>query len=185
MVRWWLCAALSLGVASTAAKVHVIAFGKWTAVQWMTGDSGDKAVTLKVRALVVDGRVKEYVAGAPHEVTERLFVARRVFRVNDSLPEESTPRWAWQRGGWLMVDRITGRVTAVNVPEFDSYYSAASWYRDYVAYCGVGDDGKKTFAVVAQLSRRKAVLKKAFAGGWRKMRGQTRHVGRRCGSVIR
>jgi hypothetical protein len=42
-------------------------------------------------------------------------------------------------------------------------YSPATWYRDYVAYCGVSDDGKKTFAVVAQLNRRKPVLKKSLA----------------------
>lgn len=29
--------------------------------------------------------------------------------------------------------------------EFDSTYSAASWYRDYVAYCGVSDDGRENF----------------------------------------
>jgi hypothetical protein len=108
--------------------------------------------------------VKEYVLGAAHDVTERLFVVRRAFRVNDSLPEESVARWQWQRGGWLLVDRVTGRVSAINLPEFDAYYSAASWYRDYVAYCGVADDGKKTYAMVAQLSRRKAVLKKELSG---------------------
>lgn len=149
-----------LAVRSGAAtKVHIIAFGKWMSVQWLP-DSTGTPVPLKVRALVVDGRVKEYAVGTPHEVTERLFVVRRAFRVNDSLPEDSTLRWQWQRGGWLLVDRLTGRITAVNLPGFDSYYSAASWYRDYVSYCGVSDDGKKVFATVMQLSRRKPVLKK-------------------------
>ena len=54
---------------------------------------------------------------------------------------------------------------ADHLPEFDSFYSAASWYRDYVAYCGVGDDGKKTYAMVAQISRRKPVLKKESTEG--------------------
>lgn len=154
-------AVLLTAAAGAAPKVHVITFGKWTAVQWFAGPlPNDKPLTIKVRALVIDGRVKEYVLGAPHEVTERLFVVRRVFRVNDSLPEDSGPRWQWQRGGWLLVDRVTGHVSAINLPEFDAYYSAASWYRDYVAYCGVADDGKKTYAMVAQLSRRKPVLKK-------------------------
>jgi len=48
-------------------------------------------------------------------------------------------------------------------PEFGSYYSVASWYRDYVAYCGVSDDGKKLYAVVFQVGRRKPVLKKPLA----------------------
>jgi hypothetical protein len=29
--------------------------------------------------------------------------------------------------------------------EFDSTYSAASWYRAYVAYCGASDDGQENF----------------------------------------
>ena len=91
------------------------------------------------------------------------FVVRRVFRVNDSLPEDPGPRWQWQRGGWLLVDRLTGHVSPINLPEFDVFYSAASWYRDYVAYCGVAEDGKKTFAIVAQISRRKPVLKKPLS----------------------
>src|ERR1700757_3291931 len=102
-----------------ATKVHVIAFGKWMSVQWLP-DSADKPLPFKVRALLVDGRVKEYAAGTPHEVTERLFVVRRAFRVNDSLPEDSTLRWQWQRGGWLLVDRLTGRVSSISLPEFDN-----------------------------------------------------------------
>jgi hypothetical protein len=120
---------------------------------------------VKVRPLLVDGRVKEYTLGLAHEVTERQFVVQRAFRLNDSLPEDSgVPRWQWQRGGWLLVDRWTGHISAINLAEFDGIYSAASWYRDYVAYCVVSDDGKKISAVVAQLSRRKPVLKKALAG---------------------
>lgn len=151
-------------VAGAAAKVHVISFGKWTAVTWSTGTEG-KPVTIKIRALLVDGRIKEYVLGAPHEVTDRLFVVRRMFRINDSLPQDAGPRWQWQRGGWLVVDNVTGRISPVNLPEFDVLYSAASWYRDYAAYCGVADDGKKTYAVVAQLNRRRAILKKEIGNG--------------------
>lgn len=83
--------------------------------------------------------------------------------MNDSLPEDSAPRWQWQRGGWLVVDRLTGRVSALTLPEFDSFYSTAGWYRDYVAYCGVSDDAKKIDAVVAQIGRRKPVLKKLLS----------------------
>lgn len=108
--------------------------------------------------------MKEFTLGTPHDITERLFAVRRAVRVNDSLPGEAAflTRWVWQRGGWLMVDRVTGHVSTIALPEFDSYYSAASWYRDYVAYCGVSDDGKKLFAVVFQMGRRKPVLKKSL-----------------------
>lgn len=51
----------------------------------------------------------------------------------------------------------------VNLADFDVFYSTASWYRDYVAYCGVSDDGKKTYAMVAQLSRRKPVLRRLLS----------------------
>jgi hypothetical protein len=90
-----------------------------------------------------------------------LFVVRRAFRINDSLPQEpaSPQHWQWQPGGWLLVDRTTGHVSPLNLPEFDAFYSAASWYRDYAAYCGVSDDGKKIFAVVAQINRRKPIVK--------------------------
>lgn len=158
------CVVFFVSATTASAKVHVIAFGKWMSVQWYAGPGADdKPLTLKIRALVVDGQVKEYVIGTTHDVTERLFVARRAFRVNDSLPEDSGSHWQWQRGGWLLVDRVTGHVTAVNLPEFDAFYSVASWYRDYVAYCGVGDDRKKSYAIVAQLTRRKPVLKKAIS----------------------
>jgi hypothetical protein len=159
----WLAILLCMAGSECAAspKVHVITFGKWTSAQWPDG-SGKKLLPLRVRALLVDTRVKEYTTGISHDVTERLFVVRRVFRVNDALPEESAARWQWQRGGWLLVDRATGKVSAVSLPEFDAFYSTTSWYRDYAAYCGVSEDGKKLYAMVAQVGRRKPVLKKVL-----------------------
>lgn len=159
-----LCAVLLAQCVAASPKIHVITFGKWNLVPWLGDLTADaKSQTIKIRAVIIDGRIKEYAIGAPHEVTERLFVVRRAFRVNDSLPEESGPHWQWQRGGWVLIDRVTGRVSLLNLPEFDVYYSAASWYRDYVAYCGVAEDGKKTFAMVAQISRRKPVMKKPLS----------------------
>jgi hypothetical protein len=168
--------ALSLSIlvtqahAAATSKPHVITFGKWTTVQCFpdsgSGLADQKPLTLKVRPLLVDTRVKEFALGPTHELTDRLFVVRRAFRVNDSLPQESTspPHWAWQPGGWLLVDRTTGHISLINLPEFDVFYSAASWYRDYAAYCGISDDAKKVYAVVAQINRRKPVLKKPIEG---------------------
>ena len=79
--------------ASAATKVHVIAFGKWTSAQWFPTGTEEKPLILKIRALLVDGLVKEYVAGPSHEVTDRLFVVRRAFRLNDNLPDDPAPRW--------------------------------------------------------------------------------------------
>ena len=150
----------------SAAKQHIIAFGKWTSVQWFPDAADEKPTPLKVRPLLIDARVKEFTTGLPHDVTDRLFVVRRAFRLNDSLPEEPTsaPRWQWQSGGWLLVDRVTGRISAISLPEFDAGYSTVSWYRDYAAYCGTSDDGKKVYAVVMQINRRKPVVKRALEG---------------------
>lgn len=163
-MKWliFIVVVLSASFAWGAAKVHVVAFGKFTSAQWLVGPEENKPYELKIRGLFVDGRLKEYTSGAQHEVTERLFVVRRMFRLNDSLPQEPVTRWRWQRGGWLLVDRVSGKVTPLTLPDFDNYYSSASWYRDYAAYCGVSDDGKKAFAIVAQIGRRKPVLKKSL-----------------------
>ena len=133
------------------------------------GTGGSRVRRIEVRVLYVDGRAHESTLGASHDITERLFVVRRAFRVNDTLPGDPAPApgWVWQRGGWLLVDRMTGHISSIALPEFDPYYSVASWYRDYAAYCGVSDDGKKLFAIVFQVGRRKPVLKKPLgdAGG--------------------
>ena len=126
----------------------------------MVGQDESKAIDLKIRPLMIDGRVKEFLVGATHDVTERTFVAQRAYRLNDSLPQDSSIRWRWERGGWLMVDRVSGKVQAISLPEFDPFYSAVAWFRDYAAYCGVSDDGTKVYAMVSQLSKRRPVLKK-------------------------
>ncbi len=149
------------GQSAVLPKSHVITFGKWMSVQWPDA-TGKKLLDLKVRSLFVDTRLKEYTTGATHDLTDRLFAVRRMFRVNDALPEENAVRWQWQRGGWLLVDRVSGKISQLVLPEFDPFYSTANWYRDYVAYCGVSEDGKKLYAMVAQVGRRKPVLKKAL-----------------------
>jgi hypothetical protein len=163
----WLCLLIPASVIA-AAKPHIVTFGKWTTVQWSPGPvaADDKPLTLKVRSILVDAHIKEFTIGPAHDITDRLFIVRRAFRVNDSLPQESTSlsHWLWQRGGWLLVDRVTGHISSINLPEFDAEYSVASWYRDYAAYCGVSEDGKKIYAIVAQLNRRKPVLKKSLEG---------------------
>src|ERR1700688_5277841 len=126
-----LFAILWAGIArgNAASKPHVISFGKWTSAKWPNA-TGQKLLDIKVRALFVDARLKEYTNGTPHELTDRLFVVRRAFRVNDALPTEcasaKATRWQWQHGGWLLVDRVTGRFSQLNLPEFNPFYSTAS-----------------------------------------------------------
>jgi hypothetical protein len=151
-------------MAVAASKPHLIVFGKWTTVKWMSGAEENKPVDLRIRALFLDGRQKEFTFDATHEITDRLFVVRRALRVNDALPQESggPARWSWQPAGWLLIDRATGHISQITLPDFDPAYSVATWYRDYVAYCGFSEDGKKIDAVVMQVGRRKPILKKSL-----------------------
>ena len=89
------CLIVLAGSAFGVSKPHAIAFSKWTAVKWYIGSGDSQPLDLKIRTLYVDGRAKEFTAGPVHDITDHLFVVRRVFRVNDSLPQEqeTVPRW--------------------------------------------------------------------------------------------
>jgi hypothetical protein len=64
------------------------------------------------------------------------------------------------------VDRTTGHITALHLPDFDNEVSEAVWYRDYAAYCGTASTAKGgLFASVAQLGARRAVVQKPI-GKW-------------------
>src|SRR5437763_10079445 len=142
------------------AKTHIITFGKTANVQWFV--TPEKSLPIAVRPLYVDGKLREFTTGDVHDVTDSIFVVRRAYRINDYLPEDQkkVPDWKWQRGDWLVVNRRTGNVSAVNLPEFDPFYSVVSWYRDYAAYCGLAEDGTKISAMVAQLGTKKPELRK-------------------------
>src|SRR6267154_5702301 len=82
-------------IASTraATKTHSIVLGKSLAIKLMDGQTGGEA---RIRPLLVDDRLREYTSGAAHDVTDRLFVVRRAYRLNDTLPAETgkPARWA-------------------------------------------------------------------------------------------
>jgi hypothetical protein len=165
--------------ANAAPRKHTVSLGAARKVPYSkAGDpsgaaGGDDA--LKIRALLVDGVLKEWTTGDPHDVTDRSFVVRRVIRLNDALPSDKAPEkpaansasasghWVWQRGPWLLVDRVTGHVIALHLPDYDPGVSQVSWFRDYAAYCGVTAGGKSLYAVVAQIALRKPVLAKKLA----------------------
>lgn len=155
---------LLLGVASAASRPHTVSFGKSLQVK-ASSDTGEDQ-NARIRSLFIDGHLKEYTAGPVHEVTDRLFVVRRAFRLNDSLPGDkgAASRWVWSLGGWISVDRSTGHISQLALPEFDPELSQASWYRDYAAYCGANDDGSKMYLIVAQLGKRKPLLKRESQG---------------------
>jgi hypothetical protein len=172
----WTLAVLTFSqrfASAAPAKVHVVSLGAarkvaYTPPETAAGPDDKKpdALTLKVRPLIVDGRQKEWTTGDTHDVTDRSFTVRRVLRLNDSLPGDAVARWNWQPGPWLLVDRTTGHVTALHLPDFDTEVSNAIWFRDYAAYCGTAVTIKGgLFAIVAQLGARRAVVQKQI-GKW-------------------
>ncbi len=166
MRRICYCPALLLSLlipVFAAPKPHVISFGKWMVVKSYAGPDESTPLGLKVRALYLDGQLKAFTIGSSHDITERQFAVRSAFRLNDDLPQErgSAIRWYWESGGWMLVDRVTGHLSQISLPNFDPTYSATSWYRDYISYCGVSEDGKTVYAIVAQVGRRKPILKKS------------------------
>ena len=164
ILRLLTIAPLLMAGAFAATKTHTIVLGKTVAIKLAGGQGG--ATEARVRPLLVDDRLREYTTGAAHDVTERIFVIRRAYRLNDNLPSETgkPPRWIWRLGGWMSVDRQSGRIAQLNLPFFDQQISEASWFRDYAAYCGNSDDGSKAYAMVFQLGRRKPILKQQFPG---------------------
>jgi hypothetical protein len=148
-------------------KPHVVGLGLFKSVPYSkAGDPGGAAADeklLKIRPLLVDGVLKEWTTGSSHDVTDRSFVVRRVLHINDMLPGDKQGHWVWQRGPWLMVDRVSGHVTALKLPDYDPGVSQVAWFRDYAAYCGVTPAGKSLYAVVSQLAVRKPLLAKKIA----------------------
>jgi hypothetical protein len=169
-----LCAAsVLIASASAAPKKHLVVLGAARKVAYSRAGDPSGALagedSLRVRALIVDGVVKEWTTGDAHDVTDRSFVVRRALRLNDTLPgekpgaEPKLVQWVWQRGPWLLVDRETGHVSALKLPDYDPGVSQVSWFRDFAAYCGLTATGKSLYAVVAQVAKGKALLSKRLS----------------------
>ena len=160
--------ALAPQLHAAAAKTHSVTLGAVRKVPYSPPDAspGSATTTLKVRPLSVDGRQKEWTTGDVHDVTDRSFTIRRALRLNDALPTDSADHWVWQPGPWLLVDRTTGRITALHLPDFDAAVSDVVWFRDYAAYCGIATTAKGgLFAIVAQIGDRRIVAQKQL-GTW-------------------
>jgi hypothetical protein len=172
MLRQAITAALALAASlaqAAGAKPHAVALGAVRKVPYsLAGDpAGARAdeTELRVRPLVVDGKVKEWTTGDPHDITDRSFVVRRAIRLNDALPSDAgghagAARWVWQRGPWLLIDRASGKITALRLPDYDPAISDVVWFRDYAAYCGLSASGRQLYAVVAQIAARRPLLSK-------------------------
>ena len=80
--------------ASAAPRKHTVSLGAVRKVPYSkAGDPSGAAAgedALKIRALLVDGVLKEWTTGDAHDVTDRSFVVRRVIRLNDALPSDNS-----------------------------------------------------------------------------------------------
>lgn len=153
-------------------KVHTVSLGAVRRVPYTQPDArpeekADETSTLKVRPLFIDNRLKEWTTGDVHDITDRTFAVRRALHINDALPADTTPHWIWQPGPWITVDRLTGHITALHLPDFDPVVSTATWFRDYAAYCGTAANtkGGSLYVIVAQLGARRPVVQKLI-GTW-------------------
>src|SRR5580704_10755359 len=85
----------TLSASAAPRKTHSVVLGAIKRVSYSkAGDPSGAATgedTLKVRALLVDGVLKEWTTGDAHDVTDRSFVVRRVIRLNDALPTDDKP----------------------------------------------------------------------------------------------
>lgn len=141
--------------------VHTVFLGPWHTVPWSPDpDAAHPAHSqLRVRALVVDGRIADWTTSTIHQITESSYTVRQALRVNDSLPNAKHEHWVWQRGPWLSVDRLTGHVAILHLPGFDPRVSQVIWFRDLAAYCGIRGTAKPQLtALVARIAVRKALV---------------------------
>ncbi len=145
--------------------VHSVGLGAFRPVPYTADpDAADPAQTqLRIRPLIVDGRIANWTTGDVHLVTADTFTVREALRVNDSLPTDTHPRWIWQLGPWLLVNRTTGHAAELHLPDFDLSISNVVWFRDYAAYCGLHGGGKLVYAVVAQVGNRTPLVSKKLS----------------------
>lgn len=195
--------------ATPPKKPHVVILGAVRSVPYSkTGDPSGAATDetkLATRPLLVDGRVSEWTTGEPHEVTPSSFVIRRAVRINDALPADGSStssstgslidpkpaevktaaqaHWVWQRGSWLLVDKVSAHVTVLKLLDYDPSVSQVAWFRDYAAYCGITPSGKSLNAIITQLGVRKSVLTKKLLPYEAEDRAEERagdHAGQVC-----
>lgn len=157
---------------AAAPKVHTVSLGAVRRVPYTPPDAtleekSDQTSTIKVRPLFVDDRQKDWTTGEVHDITDRTFAVRRALHINDALPTDPAPRWIWQPGPWITVDRVTGHITPLHLPNFAPVVSNAVWFRDYTAYCGTANTAKggSLYVIVAQLGARRGVVQRLI-GKW-------------------
>ena len=131
------------------------------------------------------GGIKEYVVGSAHEVTDRLFVVRRAFRINDALPEDPCRAGSGsvEDGCWWIALRGESLLQACRSLILIFRRPAGTGIMRHIA--GSETTERKPMRSLRNLSRRKPVLKKLLPKVLRTMLARIRSVLRRSGSEIR
>lgn len=105
-------------------KAHVVVLGAARKVPYSKAGDPAGAATgeteLKIRALLVDGAVKEWTTGDAHDVTDRSFVVRRVIKLNDTLPSDKST------SGDKIGEKATAGVKPVPAPAASSARAAST-----------------------------------------------------------
>jgi hypothetical protein len=123
-----------------ARKVHTLVAGGIPSVPY--SKAGDPAGATAGEDFVEDSGAP---GGRPGEGVDHRRRARgdrpQLRGAAGNPPERRSSRrqagqWVWQRGPWLLVDRVTRHVVALKLPDYDPGVSQVSWFRDYGAYCG-------------------------------------------------
>jgi hypothetical protein len=141
--------------------VHTLYLGPWHTVPYSPDPDAATPTHshLRVRALVVNGRIADWTAGPVHLVTETTYTIRQALRIDNSLPGARHQHWIWQLGVWLYVNRTKRHVSVLHLPGFDPRVSQVVWFRDLAAYCGIrGGEKPQLTALLARISVRKALL---------------------------
>ena len=141
--------------------VHTVFLGPWHSVPYSPNPdaSTPSQSRLRVRALVVDGRIADWTTGPVHLITPTSYTVRQAVRINNSLPSDPHQHWIWQLGSWLAIHRLTGHVAVLHLPGYDPRVSNVAWFRDLAAYCGLrGVVKPRLTLLVARIGTRVALV---------------------------
>lgn len=146
-------------------RVHSAGLGLWHTVAYTPNPDATNPTPgqLRIRPLIVDGRLAEWTTGEPHMVTAQTFVVQQALRVNNALPTDPKPNWIWQLGPWLMANRSTGHVTTLHLPDFYPSISEVVWFQNYAAYCGLKPTGQFVYGIIVEAGVRKALASQKIA----------------------
>lgn len=146
-------------------RIHSAGLGEWHSVPYAPHPDATSPATgqLRIRPLIVDGRLADWTTGEPHMITAQTFTVQQVLRVNNALPADPKPSWIWQLGPWLLANRSTGHVATLHLPDFYPTVSEVVWFQNYAAYCGLKPTGQFLYGIVFEVGIHKPLAAQKIA----------------------